>query len=223
MVITMSNVGYIKRIATTNYTTQNRGGKGKIGMTTKEDDFVEHMFVASTHDYILMFSNLGKMYSKRVFELPLVTRISKGRMIINFLALAENEKIISFLPVSGFDLPASVVMITKKGIIKKTTINEYKNFRVKGTKAILIDEDDLLISAKLCFEEDLIFISTRKGMALKFPSSHLRDQGRATRGCRGISFKIKEDQVVGLETLRENNEITYLLPKMVSRAKSIIF
>ena len=98
-------------------------------------------------------------------------------------------------------------MITKKGIIKKTTINEYKNFRVKGTKAILIDEDDLLISAKLCFEEDLIFISTRKGMALKFPSSHLRDQGRATRGCRGISFKIKEDQVVGLETLRENNEI----------------
>ena len=104
MVVTMSNVGYIKRIATTNYTTQNRGGKGKIGMTTKEDDFVEHMFVASTHDYILMFSNLGKMYSKRVFELPLVTRISKGRMIINFLPLTENEKIISFLPVSSFDL-----------------------------------------------------------------------------------------------------------------------
>ena len=207
MVVTMSNVGYIKRIATTNYTTQNRGGKGKIGMTTKEDDFVEHMFVASTHDYILMFSNLGKMYSKRVFELPLVTRISKGRMIINFLPLTENEKIISFLPVSSFDLPASVVMITQKGIIKKTTISAYKNFRVKGTKAIVIDEDDRLITAKLCFQDDLIFISTKRGMALKFPSSHLRDQGRATRGCRGIRFRMDGDQVVGLETLKEDNEI----------------
>ena len=115
MVVTMSNVGYIKRIATTSYTTQNRGGKGKIGMTTKEDDFVEHMFVASTHDYVLMFSNFGKVYSKRVFELPLVTRVSKGRMVINFLFLAVNEKIISFLPVSSFALSATVVMITQKG------------------------------------------------------------------------------------------------------------
>ncbi len=207
MVVTMSNVGYIKRIATISYSTQNRGGKGKIGMTTKEDDFVEHMFVASTHDYVLMFSNLGKVYSKRVFELPLVTRVSKGRMIINFLPLAENETIISFLPVSGFELPASVVMITQKGVIKKTAISAYKNFRVKGTKAIVIDEDDKLIGAKLCFEEDLIFISTKKGMALKFPADSLRNQGRATRGCRGIRFRITGDQVVGLETLKEDNEI----------------
>ena len=207
MVVTMSHLGYIKRIATENYVTQNKGGKGKIGMTTKEDDFVEQMFVASTHDYLLMFSSLGKVYSKRVFELPLVNRVSKGRMIINFLPLEQNEKIISFMPVSNFDSESFVVMITQKGIIKKTSLNAYQNPRQTGIKAINVDEGDKLVAAKICNNEQQVFISTQMGMSLKFASTKLRDQGRTTRGCTGIKLKKENDQVMGLETLTENNEV----------------
>ena len=207
MVVTMSNVGYIKRISLGSYRTQNRGGKGKIGMTTKEDDFVEHMFIASTHAHLLIFTNLGRVYKKRVFEIPEVTRISKGRMIINFLPLEKEEKVISFLPVNDFSKESYAVMITKKGIIKKTTLENYKNPRKTGMKAIVIDDNDQLVKAKICTDKDDIFISTKMGMALKFPSQHLRSQGRTTRGCTGIRFKKDDDFVVGLESLTENKEI----------------
>lgn len=221
MVITMSHLGYIKRIATENYVTQNRGGKGKKGMATREDDFVEQMFIASTHDYLLMFSSFGKVYSKRVFELPSVTRTSKGRMIINFLPLEKDEKIISFMPVANFITNSYVVMLTKKGIIKKTPLTAYKKPRNTGIKAILIDNDDNLISAKICSTEQQIFISTKLGMALKFESSKLKSQGRTTRGCTGIRFKKKNDRVMGLEVIEGNSEVLTITKKGYGKRSSL--
>ncbi len=207
MVVTMSHSGYIKRLAIAIYKTQNRGGKGKIGMLTKESDFVEHMFIASTHDYLLLFTNLGKVYKKRVFQIPQVSRTSKGRMIVNFLPLSKEEKVISFLPVKEFSLSEYIVMVTKKGVIKKTQLDVYKNPRKTGTKAILIDDDDQLVKVKICSSDDNVFISTKMGMSLKFPTKHLRAQGRSTRGCSGIKLKKENDLVVGLETMQENQEI----------------
>ena len=207
MVVTMSNTGYIKRLPLETYRTQNRGGKGKIGMGTKEDDFVNHMFISSTHDNLLIFTSFGKVYKIKVFQIPQVTRTSKGRMILNLLPLYKSEKVISFLPVSKFSENLYAVMITKKGIIKKTNLLAYKNPRKTGTKAIVIDEGDQLIKVKICSDDDNVFISTKMGMSLKFTSACLRAQGRTTRGSIGIRFKKDNDVIVGLETMKENQEI----------------
>jgi DNA gyrase subunit A len=207
MVVTMSYTGYIKRISLETYKTQNRGGRGKMSMTTKEDDFVQHMFISSTHDNLLIFTSLGKAYKIKVFQIPQVTRISKGRMILNLLPLQKEEKVIAFLSVKEFSEDLYAVMITKKGIVKKTNLSFYKNPRKTGTKAIVIDEGDQLVKAKICCDDDNIFISTKMGMALKFPSQKLRSQGRTTRGCTGIRFKKENDTIVGLEAMRENQEI----------------
>lgn len=206
MVVTMSHEGYIKRCPTDIYQSQQRGGKGKIAMTTKDEDTIDQMFVASTHDTLLLFSSFGKVYWKRVYELPLANRTSKGRAVINLLPLEKDEKIISFLSVSEYKEDDFVVMITKKGIIKKTTLNSYSNERANGTKAIIIDEEDTLVSVCLCKENDLIFIATRYGNALKFSANKLRSQGRVTRGCKGILLKNNkhgQDFVVSMEVLSD--------------------
>ena len=207
MVVTMSNTGYIKRTALETYKIQNRGGKGKIGMGTKENDFVKDMLICSTHNDLLLFSNLGKYYKLKVFQLPLVNRIGKGRMIVNILPLQKEEKIISFLPIDEFQEKLFIVMITKNGTIKKTRLNAYKAPRKTGTKAIVIEPDDQLIQAKTCSDEDNIFITTKNGMALKFSTQKLRSQGRGTKGCRGIRLKHKADVVVGLAAMNQDKEI----------------
>lgn len=209
MVVTVSREGYIKRLQSDTYQSQNRGGKGKIGMATKEEDNIQQMLVASTHDTLLMFSNHGKVYWKKVYELPLASRTAKGRAMVNLLPLAEGEQIMSYLPVPSYDIGGFVVMITRSGIIKKTELSAYSNERSNGTKAIVIDEGDDLVSVRRCGEEDLIFIATRNGLSLKFLASGLRSQGRVTRGSKGISLKTfagEKDYVVSMEVISHEGE-----------------
>ncbi len=202
MVVTQSQNGYIKRCPVDTYQSQNRGGKGKIGMTTKEEDILENLFIASTHDTLLIFTNLGKVYWKRVFELPAAGRTAKGRAWVNVLPLAEDERVMFCTPISEYSEDSYVVMITEKGTIKKTALTAYKNQRAGGTKAIVIEEGDHLAAVRLCKDDNLIFIATYNGMALKFPSSTLRSQGRVTRGCRGIKFKKdSNDKVISMEVI----------------------
>ena len=208
MAVTMSRNGYIKRCVLDTFRAQNRGGKGKIGMTTKDEDILEHIFIASTHDTLLIFTNLGKVYWKRVFELPSASRISKGRAWVNILPLVEDERVMFCTPISDYADDSYIVMITDKGVIKKTALPAYKNKRANGTKAILIDDDDRLVAVRLCTDEDLIFIATKQGMALKFAAKTLRAQGRVTRGCRGIKLKSGlQDKVISMEVASDDGTI----------------
>ncbi len=222
MVVTMSQNGYIKRCPVNTYQSQNRGGKGKIGMTTKEEDFLDQLFVASTHDTLLIFTNLGKVYWKRVFELPAASRTSKGRAWVNILPLAEDERVMFCTPISDYCEESFIVMITEKGIIKKTALPAYKNQRQNGTKAIIIDEGDELTAVRLCKENDLIFIATKNGMALKFPSNSLRSQGRVTRGCKGITLKPgMDDKVISMEVIPEEGTILTMTEKGFGKKSEI--
>jgi len=222
MAVTMSRNGYIKRCALDTFRAQNRGGKGKIGMATKEEDILEHLFIASTHDTMLIFTNMGKVYWKRVFELPPASRISKGRAWVNILPLDEGERVKFCTPISEYDENSYIVMITEKGIIKKTALPAYKNQRANGTKAILIDDDDRLVEVRLCTDEDLIFIATKRGMALKFASKTLRAQGRVTRGCRGIKLKAgMDDKVISMEVASADGTILTLTEKGYGKKSTI--
>jgi len=208
MVVTMSRQGYIKRCSADTYSSQHRGGKGKMGMKTKDEDDLESLFVASSHDTLLIFTNIGKVYWKRVFELPLASRIAKGRAWVNILPLAEGEKVVFCTPIDNFDDEQYVLMITKNGIIKKTSLTAYSNRRANGTKAIVIDEGDQLTAVRRCIDGELVFIATRNGMALKLRSDKLRTQGRVTRGCKGIKLrqddKTGPDQVISMEVVQED-------------------
>jgi DNA gyrase subunit A len=222
MAVTMSRSGYIKRCALDTFRAQNRGGKGKIGMATKEEDILEHLFIASTHDTMLIFTNMGKIYWKRVFELPPASRVSKGRAWVNILPLDKDERVKFCTPISEYDENSYVVMITEKGIIKKTALPAYKNQRANGTKAILIDDDDRLVEVRLCTDEDLIFIATKQGMALKFASKTLRAQGRVTRGCRGIKLKSgKDDMVISMEVASADGTILTITEKGYGKKSTI--
>ena len=224
VVITLSNSGYIKRVPADTYRSQKRGGKGKIAVLTKDDDFLKQLVVASTHDHLLLFTNKGKVYWKRGFEIPLASRIAKGRAIINFLPLQEDEEVMSILPVKNFEGERSVIMITKNGTIKKSAIQDYSNKRTNGSKAILIDDDDQLLQAKLADETQMIFIATLQGLSLKFPVSKLRSQGRVTRGSRGIKLREKgdlADQVVSLEIISEQGTILTVTEKGYGKKSQI--
>ncbi len=222
MVVTMSQNGYIKRCPVNTYQSQNRGGKGKIGMTTKEEDFLDQLFVASTHDTLLIFTNLGKVYWKRVFELPAASRTAKGRAWVNILPLAEDERVMFCTPIAEYCEDSYIVMITEKGIIKKTALPAYKNQRQSGTKAIVIDEGDSLTAVRLCKDKDLIFIATKNGMALKFPSNSLRSQGRVTRGCKGITLKPgMDDKVISMEVIPEEGTILTITEKGFGKKSDI--
>lgn len=208
MVVTMSRNGYIKRCTADTYQSQNRGGKGKLGMSTGEEDFLERILVASSHDTLLIFSSYGKVYWKKVYELPLSGRTSKGRAWVNILPLEEDEKVMFCTPVSEYSDDKYIVMITENGTIKKTSLSEYSNQRTKGTKAIVIDENDTLKAVGLCTDQDQVFIATQGGMALKVDAGSLRTQGRVTRGCRGIKLKDgADDKVISMEVIQEDSTI----------------
>ncbi len=206
MAVTMSRNGYIKRCPLDTYQSQNRGGKGKIGMATQEEDILENLFVASTHDTLLIFTNLGKVYWKRVFELPSASRTARGRAWVNLLPLTDDERVMFCTPISDYSEDKYVVMLTEKGTIKKTSLTAYKNKRENGTKATVIEDGDHLAAVRLCKDGELIFIATQNGMALKFPAEKLRAQGRVTRGCRGIKLKDGvNDRVISMEVLHDEN------------------
>ncbi|HKJ00124.1 MAG TPA: DNA gyrase subunit A [bacterium] len=209
MVVTISHAGYMKRSAVSIYRTQRRGGKGKIGMTTREEDFVENMFVASTHDYLLIFSSFGKVYWKKVYEIPVASRTARGKAVVNLLPLEEGETVRAYLPVSEFASGWYVLMVTRNGIVKKTALDAYANPRKAGVRAINIDDDDQLVAAALTTDDQEVFLATRKGLSLRFPVSTVREVGRVARGVIGIRLN-KGDTVVGMEMLSGGNSILTL-------------
>lgn len=196
-IITISHSGYIKRVPTATYRAQRRGGKGVTGMDTKEEDYVEHLFNATTHDYILFLTASGRIYWEKVYEIPEAGRAARGKAIVNLLELQSNEQIAAMVTVRDFPENKFLVMATAKGIVKKTSMAEFKNPRRDGIIAIKIEEGDRLIGVKHTNGQNDIMLATRDGMSLRFSENELRDQGRDTIGVRGI--KLKEGDVV--ETL----------------------
>jgi DNA gyrase subunit A len=201
MAITVSHGGYIKRNAVSLYRSQHRGGKGVTGMETKEEDFVEYLFVASTHHYMLFFTDKGRVYWLKVHEIPPAGRAARGKAIVNLLSLSPDEKISAMMPVREFDEARSVIMCTARGIVKKSSLKDYSHPRAGGIIAIILDDGDELISVKQTDGNQDIFLATRQGMAIRFPESDVRVMGRVTRGVKGITLK-KDDAVIGMEILR---------------------
>ena len=207
--ITVSHKGFIKRTTLDAYRSQKRGGKGVIGSGQYEDDFVEHLFTASTHDYIMCFMNSGRVYVEKVYHFPEGSRTAKGRSISNILEVQENEKIAAMICVKGFEeTNESIVLATKNGVVKKTKLSDFRNFRKGGIIGINIDENDDLIGARLTTGEDEIVLITQNAQSIRFAETQLRDQGRATRGVRGIKLKSDTDKVVAIEIV--NPEATLL-------------
>ncbi|MCJ7459401.1 MAG: DNA gyrase subunit A [candidate division Zixibacteria bacterium] len=203
MLITISHNGYIKRLGIDAYRRQGRGGKGVIGMETREEDFVEHLFIASTHDYILFFTNTGKCHWLKVHEIPVGGRVTKGKSITNLLELAEGERIRAFAPVKEFDEKHYVMMTTKNGTIKKTELSAFSNPRRGGINAINIDEGDELIDATITDGTCDIVLGTKEGLAIRFPEDKVRSMGRTAHGVRGISLRGK-DLVVDMVVIKRD-------------------
>ncbi len=196
VVITISHGGYIKRFPVSGYRKQSRGGKGVTGAASREDDFVEHMFIASTHNYIMFFTDKGKCYWLKVFEVPEGGRTSKGKSIANVIAKEPTENITAILSVREFNDKQFVFMVTEQGQMKKTSLAEFSNPRKNGIGAISLDKNDLLRDAKLTDGNDEILIGTKEGMAIRFPESEVRSMGRAASGVRAIKLD-KGDKVIG--------------------------
>jgi DNA gyrase subunit A len=198
-VITLSNTGYIKRVPTDTYREQRRGGRGVIGMSTKEEDFVEHIFSASTHDYLLCFTEAGRMYWLKAYYVPEGTRQARGRSLANVLHMAPDEKLAAILCVRKLDDDThNLIMATRKGIIKKTVLSAYKNVRLAGINAINIDEDDKLLGVKLTNGLNEIILSMKNGKAIRFSEQDARPIGRVARGVKGVTLT-DDDEVVTID------------------------
>ena len=206
MVVTISHASYVKRTPTSTYRAQKRGGKGKVGMEARDEDWVSQLFVASTHSYIFVFSDRGKVYVKKVYEIPEGARNAKGRAIVNFVGMEPGEKVAAITPVpKGFDDKTFVVTVTKRGQIKKTALVEYENYREKGIIGVKIEEGDQLLSAAITDGSREFVIATRGGMSIRFPEDQVRPTGRSTMGVKGIELD-EGDECVGLCVSGEGRE-----------------
>jgi DNA gyrase subunit A len=206
MAITVSNTGYIKRTAITNYRNQRRGGKGRIGMRTREEDFVSHLFVASSHAYIMIFSDRGRAYWLKVHEIPDVGPDGRGKAIANLVSMEEGERIAALLAVKEFEDDKFIVMGTRRGVIKKTELSAFSNPRAGGIIAMGVEEGDAVIAVQISNGSNEIFIGTRTGMSIRFPESDVRPMGRTAYGVRGISLR-DDDEVVGMDVLAPGGAI----------------
>ena len=207
-VITVSNTGYIKRVPADTYRTQHRGGVGVIGMETKDEDHVEHLFNADSHDLIFYFTDRGYMYWMNVYDIPEGARTGKGKAIINLIKIEPGEKVKAMLTLnkSMFDNPDyAIVMATRNGVIKKTRLSDFRHLANRGLRAIVIDEGDDLIGAAITDGKSEIILSTAKGMACRFVEQDVRTMGRVTRGVTGIRFKLEGDFIVSMEVVPAEN------------------
>lgn len=201
VLITISHAGYIKRIPVSMYRRQHRGGTGVTGAGVRDDeDFIEHMFMASTHDFILFFTNQGKVFWRKAYDIPQASRQAKGKAIVNLLSLGANEKVSSFLQVKEFDDKRFVIMVTSHGVIKKTNLIEYSRPRSSGINAITLRDKDELVACKITSGKDEIFLATRDGKAIRFKEADVRDMGRTASGVRGINLA-KNDEVIAVEVV----------------------
>jgi len=196
MVVTISHAGYIKRTSPSAYRAQKRGGKGKVGMEARDEDWVSQLFVSSTHSYVFFFSDKGKVYVKKVYEIPLAARTSKGRAIVNFVGMEPGEKVAAVVEIPKIEPERFVVTLTKRGQIKKTELTDYENFRQKGIIGVKIEGDDQLLSAVLTDGKREILIATKQGQSIRFPEEQVRPTGRSTMGVKAIDVG-DDDQVVG--------------------------
>ncbi len=196
--IIITKTGYIKRVPRNIFKSQRRGGKGISGMTVKEEDEIEHVVAASTHDNILFFTNKGKVYGSKVWEIPESSRTSKGQAVVNIINIEQDEKIMSILTYKNADENEFFVMATKKGVVKKTKVAEFKNMRASGIIAIRLDKDDLLVSVSKTTGKHHILLVTKKGMSIRFPETDVRPMGRSTSGVQGIKLA-PEDEVIGMD------------------------
>ncbi|OPX41467.1 MAG: DNA gyrase subunit A [Desulfobacteraceae bacterium 4484_190.3] len=206
MVVTISHHGYVKRNPATLYRSQHRGGRGKVGMGTKEDDFVERIFIASTHSYVLCFTNTGRVHWLKVHQIPQAGRAAKGKAIVNLIGISNKERVTAVLSVQDFVSGKFVFFATKNGIVKKTDLLAYSHPRAGGIIAITLDEGDDLISVKLTDGTQDVFLGTKTGKAIRFNETVVRNSGRTARGVTGIRMG-KEDEVVGMEILGDGNSI----------------
>jgi DNA gyrase subunit A len=212
MVVTITHTGYVKRTPAGLYRSQRRGGKGRLGITVKDQDFVEHIFVASTHHYILFFTDQGKVYWLKVHQIPQAAPSAKGKAVVNLIKLSSQERITAILPVREFAPGNFIIMATKKGMLKKTALQAFSNPRSDGIIALRLREGDALVDAKLTEEKREIFMGTRLGKATRFQEGQLREMGRAASGVRGITLEA-QDRLVDLEILQEGTALLSVTEK----------
>lgn len=203
IVVTITHVGYVKRLPASTYKTQKRGGKGVTALSTRENDFVKHLFFTTTHHYIMFFTNKGKVYRLKGYEIPDASRIAKGTAIVNLLALDPGEKITAVIPIKEFKDDEYLVMATRNGVFKKTSLTEYDSSRKNGIVAINLAEDDELIGVSLTDGNQNIILGTHKGLAIKFNEADVRAIGRVSKGVKGISLK-EDDHLIGMDIATDN-------------------
>ena len=207
VVVTITHRGYVKRVPLKTYERQNRGGKGKTALTTYEDDFIESFYICNSHDTLMIITDRGQLHWLKVYRIPEGSRTAKGKAIVNLIKLEVDEKIMTIIKTTDFDENKSLAFFTKNGVTKRTNLSEFKNIRQGGVRAIVFDEDDELVTAKIIMPEDKeILIVTKKGQAIRFEKEKVREMGRTARGVRGIKFKKENDEVVGALSIRDENQ-----------------
>jgi DNA gyrase subunit A len=209
MVVTRTHLGYIKRTPTREYQAQGRGGRGITGATSSDDDFVADMFAASTHDHLLLFTDKGRVYHKKVFELPEGARTAKGKPVVNVLEMQEKEQVVAMLPLAEFRDDTFVFLATASGTVKKTSLDAFDKIRVTGIKAITIDEGDRLVGAALTTVKDDVLVTSASGYAVRFREDRVRPMGRDARGVRGIAIR-EGDRLVGMCTFDRESQLTIM-------------
>ncbi|MDF2921088.1 MAG: gyrase subunit [Paenibacillaceae bacterium] len=213
VIITISHTGYIKRLPVHTYRAQKRGGKGVIGMETKESDFVEHLFVTNTHDYLMFFTDKGKAYRLKAYEIPDLSRTARGTPIINLIQIEQGEKISAVIPVENFAAAnLNLFFATELGIVKKTALEEYSNIRKVGLIAIGLREDDRLIGVKLTDGKQEIVMGTKDGMSIRFPEQDVRPMGRSATGVKGIQLS-DEDAVIDMDVIDPESSVLIVTSK----------
>ena len=219
MVVTITHRGYIKRVPVKQYEKQKRGGKGKIAVTTHDDDFIEQFFISNTHDTLMFVTDMGQLYWLKVYRIPEGSRTAKGRAVLNLINLKSDEKIMSIIPTIDFEEDKSLAFFTQNGIVKRTNLSEYSNIRANGVRAINLDEDDSIVTAKVVMPEtQWLFVITKKGQCIRFKVEDAREIGRVARGVTAIKFKIEDDFVCGAATIaNEEEELLMLSEKGIGK------
>jgi DNA gyrase subunit A len=221
MVVTISHAGYVKRVPVDTYRQQRRGGRGITGLNLKENDFVEHLFISSTHNYVLFFSNKGKVYKLKVHELPVGSRISRGQAIVNLLPFQQDEKIAAVISTKDFDKDSYLVMATKKGLVKKTSLSAYNVSRRDGIIALNLREGDELISVRATEGEDQVILVTEKGVAIKFKEEDVRPIGRTATGVKGVGLK-DDDNLLGMDIAKPDADVLVITENGFGKRTSIL-
>jgi DNA gyrase subunit A len=222
VVLTITHQGYIKRTALNTYRTQRRGGRGVQGAMSKEEDFVEHLFIANTHNYMLFFTDKGKCYWLKVYDIPQGGRATRGRAIVNLIGCEPGEKVEAFVSVKDFDDEHYIVMATKKGSVKKTVLSAYGKPRKGGIYAIEIRDGDKLIEARITNGEHDILLGTYEGKSIRFSESNIRPSGRKTMGVRGIRLSSKEDYLIGMLVVKREGTILVATEKGFGKRTDVI-